>query len=91
LINNIAHNLNKVINPQQLRYLFERNLNESNLVNQAEINVINSSMITNANENPESNHVTNNHDNDDFFDGLDDYLESTMGVNIADNRAKGKH
>nr|CAD2165387.1 unnamed protein product [Meloidogyne enterolobii] len=46
-------------------------------------------MITNANENPESNHVTNNHDNDDFFDGLDDYLESTMGVNIADNRAKG--
>uniref|UniRef100_A0A915NMA8 Uncharacterized protein n=1 Tax=Meloidogyne floridensis TaxID=298350 RepID=A0A915NMA8_9BILA len=86
-----AHNLNKVINPQQLRYLYERNLNESNLVNYPEINLINPSMITNENKNPESNQVTNIHDNDDFFDGLDDYLESNMGVNIDDNRAKSKH
>ncbi|CAK5073531.1 unnamed protein product [Meloidogyne enterolobii] len=94
-INKIAHNLNKVTNPRNLDSLYQGNLKEANLSsNHPEINLINPSMITNENKNSESNHVTNIHDNDDFFDGLDDYLERTMGVSIANNhaiRASGKH
>ncbi|CAK5073530.1 unnamed protein product [Meloidogyne enterolobii] len=38
-------------------------------------------------KNQEINHEPNIKANDDFFDGLDEYLEKTMGINIKDNYA----